>query len=198
MSNPNFNDAIEWAIQTLTDQLPNNFTYHNLYHTCEEVIRNVEYLAHVTQQSPKNISLLRVAASFHDLGFIVSTEQHELHSMRIVAQELPRFGFDEKSITSIMGMIMATNIVHQPQNELEALLADADLSVLGAANFLERNQALYAEMLSLGHSYTTRSWIESQIKFLTQYTFYTSAAQNMFRDSKAENIQLLFEELKDY
>ncbi len=198
MSNPDIKGAIDWAIQKLTEELPSNFTYHNLYHTCEEVILNVEYLGHVTQQTPQNVSLLRVAAAYHDLGFIVSTTQHELHSMRMAAQQLPSFGFDDKSIAAIMGMIMATNIVHQPQTELEALLADADLSVLGGNDFLKRNQALYAEMLSLGHSYSTRTWLESQIKFVTQYTFYTSAARNMFRDKKAQNIQLLIDELKDY
>ncbi len=196
MTHPDAAGAIHWALSLIRESLPSSCTYHNLEHTREEVMVNAVRLGQLTNQPPANLELLEVAAAFHDVGFTVSTQQHELHGMRIVAEILPSFGFDVEAVTVIMGMIMATSLAHQPQNQLEALLADADLSVLAADNFLDRNHDLYRELLGQGHPYTLKSWTEAQISFVDNYTFYTPAAQILFNPHKEKNLALLSEKLE--
>lgn len=66
--------------------------------------------------STENTELLKIAALFHDSGFIVKADGHELISCGFAEEYLPDFGYSFNQIEKIKGMIMATRIPQTPKN----------------------------------------------------------------------------------
>ncbi len=145
MIRPDYRQAIAYAFNRLRNELSPKLTYHNFWHTREDVLPGCQRLAHQIGVSEAEMNLLEVSVAFHDLGFVEDYVNHELIGARIAAQTLPNFGFSEREITAVMGMIMATRLPQTPRNLLEEIMADADLGVLGRNDFFERNASLREE-----------------------------------------------------
>ncbi len=189
--NPDIEAAISYALGRLAADLLSLYTYHGVAHTRDEVLPAAEQLAAVSGVSGRELGWLRVAAAFHDIGFLHRAQGHELGSIRVVAQVLPGFDFGNEAIEDIMGMILATRLPQTPRNHLEELMADADLAMLGANNFLERNAALREEMARQGQDVLGRAWYVSQLGFMRNHRYFTEAAKRLYGPGKAQNLRLL-------
>jgi hypothetical protein len=202
MAQPDFERARAYAIELLETHLPSELSYHNVGHTTEGVIPAAERLARLSGASPEETELLLVAAAYHDVGFIQTNRGHEIVGARIVAQVLPRFGFDNTQIERTMGMIMATRLPQTPFNLLEQIIADADLDVLGREAFFERNEMLRHELEYNGQHLTACQWYEIQLDFLSQHKYFTPAARKLRGPQKQANVRrlqsMLFEECPEH
>lgn len=194
---PNISQAIDFALNQLRRELPEKLTYHNLWHTEEDVLPGSIRFAQHSGVSEEDLRLLEVAAAFHDLGFTETYANHELVGTRIAAQVLPGLGFSGRQIETIMGMIMATRLPQSPRNLLEEILADADLDVLGRADFLSRNEALRQEWANYGRETPLEQWYEGQLAFLKNHTYFTPAARMLRNETKKKNIRILEEKLRE-
>ncbi|MCA9935827.1 MAG: HD domain-containing protein [Ardenticatenaceae bacterium] len=195
---PNYEQAVAHAVNQLRGNLDPQLTYHNLWHTENDVIPAALRLADASGIAEDDMILLRVAAAYHDVGFVYTTEGHEIASAREAAQTLPQFGFSDRQIERVMGLIMATRLPQSPRNLLEEILADADLDVLGRDDFLIRNRQLRQEMANYGQSMTDREWLHFQLEFLQEHTYFTAAARACRVDKKLAHyqaIQVEFEKL---
>jgi len=189
MNNHDTEGAIAYALDRLVAELPSHYTYHNLAHTAEGVLPAVVRLAAASGVDRADGDLLRVAAAFHDLGFLHRVVGHEITSARMAAQVLPGFGFDRRSIDIIMGTILATRLPQSPRTPLEEILADADLDSLGRADFFDRNIDLRQEMAFLDQPPDLADWYASQIEFLQSHHYFTPAARQANEVGKQENLQ---------
>lgn len=194
---PNISQAIDFALNQLRRELPEKLTYHNLWHTEEDVLPGSIRFAQHSGVSEEDLRLLEVAAAFHDLGFTETYANHELVGTRIAAQVLPGLGFSGRQIETVMGMIMATRLPQSPRNLLEEILADADLDVLGRADFLSRNEALRQEWANYGRETPLEQWYEGQLAFLKNHTYFTPAARMLRNETKKKNIRILEEKLRE-
>ena len=164
-----FERANQYALRKLERELPSQLRYHSLAHTQDDVVPAVERLAALEGVRDEALQLIRTAAYYHDIGFTCQGRNHEEASVRIAQEALPRFGFNAQQITRVVNMILATRIPHTPHNLLEAILADADLDLLGRADFWTRNQALREELFSAGCFAADAVWYANQLRFLTQH-----------------------------
>lgn len=98
MTEPDFESARAYALIRLARELPEIVTYHSLQHTRDDVVPAAERLAHAEGVNGEDLLLLRTAAYFHDLGFVVRREGHELAGAEIAAQVLPTFGYTPEQI----------------------------------------------------------------------------------------------------
>ena len=187
--------AIEYAFRQLKTKLSPNLAYHSLWHTEEDVLPSCRRMADTMGIEGQSRALLEVAAAFHDIGFIVGHREHEKTGVGIAAQILPTFGFSDHDITMITGMIMATRLPQHPNNILEAIIADADLDVLGRPDFLTRNMCLWQELANFGNEIELQAWYKSQIAFIENHRYFTQAAQQFRGPFKQENIEILQEKL---
>ncbi len=188
---PHYAQAITFALDRLRLELPVELAYHNLWHTASDVLPGSIRLAEHSGVQETDVRLLEVAAAYHDVGFTVTSINHELIGARIAAQTLPDFGFSDTQIEKIMGMILATRHPQSPQNLLEEILADADLDVLGRADFWSRNVALRQEGINFGREVPLEQWFEGQATFLKTHQYFTSAARTLRDKRKKQNIALL-------
>ncbi len=192
---PDYAGAIGHALARLRQELPPELSYHDLYHTEQDVLPAARRLAARNGVSEQDAPLLEVAAAYHDIGFTVHSQGHEVHSAEIVASALPSFGLSPAQIAIIQGMIAATRWPQSPRTLLEEILVDADLDVLGREDYPVRNQALRAELAALGTLFSNEAWLRAQLALLEDHRYFTAAARCLRDEGKRKNIEFTKERL---
>jgi hypothetical protein len=161
----------------LDKNLDPKLTYHNLAHT-KDVIRQVERIAIGENISNKNdILLLKVAALFHDTGFLDVYKHHEERSCDIMMENLEEGDLTEEELEKVKGMIMATKIPQTPHNQLEEIICDADLDYLGRPDFTPISNGLKYEFLEFGVIKSEADWDPLQIRFFESHTYFTNTCK---------------------
>jgi uncharacterized protein len=185
---PDSAGAITHALDLLERELPDYLYYHNLFHIQSDVLPALERLATLEEIDANSLVLLRTAAAFHDIGFVISSETHEEYSKQIANEVLPLFEYTNRQIEIIQALIETTKLPQKPHNLLEQIMADADLDVLGRPDFLSRSDALRSEILALGKQMTDIEWYTSQLQFTTTHRYFTKSACNLRNARKQKNI----------
>lgn len=188
---PDIGGAMAYALDRLDRELAPELCYHSISHTRDDVVPAADRLAAAEGLDGEELLLLRTAAYFHDIGFVERREDHEVRGSRIAAEALPRFGYNSAQIVAIVGMIMATRLPQSPQTLAQRILADADLDVLGRADFLPINQGLRLEMAHAGMPASDAEWYRVQLHFLRGHHYWTAAARTLRDEQKERNIALL-------
>ncbi len=191
MNIQNFEQAKQYALHRLEQELSPTLHYHDITHTRDDVVPAAAMLAAMEGIQGESLYLLLTAAWFHDLGFIEQALHHELISARIAIQVLPGFGYTEEQIEVVRWAILATALPQSSTTLLEEILTDADLDVLGCEDFMPRNNDLRRELAFLGKEYTDIDWYTSQLKFLETHTYFTASAHKARDDQKRVNITQL-------
>lgn len=193
---PDYAEAIAYALERLRAELSPDLLYHTVWHTEHDVMPSALRLARLTDHvGEEDRCLLEVAAAYHDLGFVEQAKDHEMIAARLVAQTLPALAFSSRQIECIMSMILATRLPQSPRTVLEQILADADLDVLGRDDFFPRNAALLQESIRLGRPFTQVEWDRQQLNFLQKHTYFTAAARALRGAGKQQHIAQLEQRL---
>jgi uncharacterized protein len=188
---PDMQSAIAYALNRLDRELSPLYVYHSPAHTRNEVLPAVEYLSEREGVSGEPLLLLRTAAAYHDIGFIVNCREHETYSMWIAQETLPRFSYRPEQIDVIVRMICATRLPQTPQTVLERILVDADLDSLGRIDYLTRSQDLRIERTAYGIQMTSLEWYRYQLRFLCEHRYFTAAARARRDAGKRSNIDMV-------
>lgn len=181
-----------FVLNKLDKELDPNLYYHSVDHTLD-VLKSVERLAIMEQINGHELELLKTAALFHDMGFIVKYEGHEKESIKMAYKFLPDFGYTRNEMETIEGLILSTEIPQTPKTKLEEIMADADLDYIGRDDLFFIGQKLQYEWKLQGIVSTIRDWHEKQLKFLKTHEFFTKSAKVLRDERKAENIRQLEE-----
>lgn len=196
MNQPDYDAARSYALSRLRNELPRTLLYHDFRHTAGDVLPAAERLAAIHEVEGEDLQLLRVAAAYHDVGYIEAYWQHELTSLRVAAQTLPGFGFASPQIDRVLGLIVATRLPQSPRDLLEQIMSDADLDSLGRKDYFELSERLRQELELRGELRPLHQWQEVQIAFLKQHGYFTEAARQLRQATKDENIASLELKLK--
>jgi uncharacterized protein len=188
MHQPDFEAARQYALNRLQRELAPPVTYHTLAHTWDEVAPAADQFAALEGVIGEDLLLLRTAALYHDLGFVEQHHDHEASSARIAAAVLPGFGYAPAQIEAIVGIIQATRLPQEPHTLLEEIMADADLDILGQADYVPRNAVLRKELAALGQNMTDAQWYGSQLEFIRKHRYFTAAARSLRDAQKQVNI----------
>jgi predicted metal-dependent HD superfamily phosphohydrolase len=182
--------ARSFALKKLRTGLNAHFVYHTLDHTLD-VVEAARRLAGMEKISPYETRLLLTAALYHDLGFTVSYADHENHSVRILKEALPSFGYTPEEIGIISNMIRATRVPQKPATQLERILVDSDLDYLGREDFFVIGQRLHHEWNLNGRKISLRDWFEMQREYLRMHDFFTASAKKLRDQVKRQNLREL-------
>ncbi|HRD52169.1 MAG TPA: HD domain-containing protein [Flavobacteriales bacterium] len=132
--------------------------------------------------------LLKIAALYHDAGFLAHDTDHEEAGCRLVREVLPGFGFNARQIELICDMIMATRIPQSPRNKLARILCDADLDYLGRDDFERIGATLFQEMRTYGVLRTEREWNELQVRFIERHSYFTQTNKQLREPAKQAHL----------
>jgi HD superfamily phosphodiesterase len=188
----NFEGVKKFVLNKLDKELKPELYYHSLDHTLD-VLESVERLASMEKVNGTELQLLKTAALFHDLGFVVKYKGHEKESIKMAYEILPDYGYTKDEIEKIEGLILSTEIPQLPKNKLEMIMADADLDYIGRDDLFLIGQRLQYEWKVQGIISTIRDWHEKQLNFLKTHEYFTASAKKLRDAKKAENIKQLEE-----
>jgi uncharacterized protein len=185
-------EALRSTVLSLLDKnLDPKLTYHNLSHTMD-VMEQVERIAIGENISDKNdILLLKVAALFHDTGFLEVYKHHEDMSCEIMMKNIKDGDLSDGEIEKVKGMIMATKIPQTPYNKFEEIICDADLDYLGRPDFEPISLGLKEEFLKFGVIKSEADWDPLQIRFFEAHKYFTKTCQQDRAPKKAIHLEEL-------
>jgi len=190
---PDLFTSIKQPILTrLENELDSRLGYHNITHTLD-VLEQAEVLAEQEKVTDKHdLLLLKIAAVFHDSGFLFVYKNHEEKSCEIASESL-RNVFSEEDIKKVFGMIMATKIPQTPNTLLEQIICDADLDYLGRNDFEPISRNLYKEFLTFKIIPEDIIWDHIQIKFFESHHYFTGTSMSKRNGKKLKHLNILKE-----
>lgn len=177
-------------LDKLRSELPAELHYHGIHHTLE-VLSNTERLIISERVSDDTAVLLRIAAVYHDSGFVKTRVGHEQVGCEYARRYLPEYGLSDDQVEQVCGMILATRVPQAPTTPAQAILCDADLDYLGRDDFWSIGRSLYKELAAhqLVDSLTT--WNGVQLQFLQQHRFHTATNRREREPQKQMHLSAL-------
>jgi uncharacterized membrane-anchored protein YitT (DUF2179 family)/predicted metal-dependent HD superfamily phosphohydrolase len=182
-----FEEARNFLLAKLENELPADLNYHNIHHT-SEVMAAAEELGGMENISGDDLIILKTAALFHDAGFLSSYEGHEEASCDLANSILPDFDYTATSIREICKLIRATQVPQKPLDKKAQILCDADLYYLGTNEYHENAESLFMELQSRGILKNRAEWTEKQIRFLEEHTYFTHSAIDRLSGGQQQNL----------
>ncbi len=185
-----------FVLDYLKKGLSKKLLYHSVNHSVD-VVKAVERIALLEGVTDEGLFLLKTAAILHDAGFVKQYENNESIGAEMAAEWLPKYGYTEQHIKTIVELIHVTAIPHKPINKLQEIICDADLDYLGRDDFDEISDRLRRELRSMKKIDSDRKWDEIQVKFLKSHQFFTKTSINSRRKKKMENLKNVIARLEE-
>lgn len=130
-------DSVEEKVSILFNtNLDRKYLYHNLAHT-ERVVKNTKELIKNLEIEDISAENLETADRFHDAGLIKQAENHEEESVKITVDFLQKENVAKDRVEIISNLIWSTKMDHEPKDDLEKSIADADCAYLASKNFFD-------------------------------------------------------------
>lgn len=183
-------------LKLLSEKLPEGLYYHGIHHTID-VTNSAEEIAREEGVEGEDLFLLKTAALFHDAGFVQEYVKNEKIGVTYAREVLPKYGYTERQIDIIDGIIMATEIPQNPKTHLEMIMCDADLDYLGREDFYEISESLKKELIAFGKIKSDRQWDEMQVPFLEKHQYFTETNKRRRQPNKIKRIEEIKKKLAD-
>lgn len=178
-------------VKDIFKRLPKNLTYHNWQHTAE-VVNTAMKIGEHNGLDHVSVTLLKIAALFHDTGYVESYHNHEDHSINIVTDFLSKFSLEEDSLITIVDCIEATKIPQCPRSPLAEILCDADLAHFSSPDYLGYATRLRQEWsVWLDRNYEDKDWNMENLKVLLDHQYKTEFGRTYLQPGKERNISLI-------
>lgn len=177
--------------------LPEIYSYHNLEHTTA-VVKAVGEIGPASNLSNDDLETVLIAAWLHDTGYRKDSNNHEQVAKENASKLLKEWGASDKKIDQVKGLIQATTMPQNPQNLMEKVLCDADLSHLGDEDIMECGNDLRQEFEKIKNMKfeTDAEWIQFNLDFFKQHEYFTPYGQSVLQQRKKKNIKRFKKMLK--
>jgi HD superfamily phosphodiesterase len=173
------------------NELSPKLTYHNLAHTLDVTEQCERIAKEEGVNDERQVFLLKVAALYHDTGFLCTYANHEEMSCEIFLQEAEDLGIFGEETGFVTKLIMATKLPQRPTTLLEQVICDADLDYLGRDDFFEIADGLKREFIEYGVIASANDWDALQLKFLSLHQYHTQTSRRLREEPKQKNIEKL-------
>lgn len=189
-----FDHIQEHVILKLKKDLADSFTYHNINHTLDVIAQCITIAKEEGLTDEQTLMELKLAALYHDTGFLQVYTGHEEKSCEIAREDLSRFKVAQKTINNVCDIIMATKMPQSPQTLTQQIICDADLDYLGSNNYFGISEMLRKEFIYFDIITYEEEWKESRIDFLQSHSYFTQSQQKRRNMMKEAHLQGLLNE----
>jgi predicted metal-dependent HD superfamily phosphohydrolase len=163
--------------------------YHNYEHTASVATAASELNAHY-RLSEQDDFIVRVAAWFHDLGYLVDPDNHEAASVVLAENFLKEKKVPSVIIDEVKACILATRMPQKPKNLLQQIVCDADMSHFSTDSFAEKSKQLRKELQTrCGLAISKNAWRHQTICLLEVHQYHTDYAREHWNVKKMENLE---------
>ncbi len=176
------------------EKIDKKYVFHDLIHTINVVKASLE-IGQAIGVTETELEILQLAAWFHDTGYTEGPMGHEERSAKFANDFLLSQGYDPVRLEIIKKCILATVFPHHPEDLLEQIICDADLSHLGKKNYWDRCGRIRLEMnYTQGKVLSDQDWVDFEIDFLEKHEYFTSVARNKFGKRKKKHLRQLIKQ----
>lgn len=188
-------DIIEKAEQFVSNLFETRLStvnfYHNINHT-RRVVEDISQLAEWEGCSEEETKILKLAAWFHDTGFVKVDKGHEEVSVKIAQEFLQSNQVSKDVIDLVTDLILVSIKDLKPKTNLQKLIKDADCSHVASESYFEISNLLRKEnALKLNTSFTDLEWLEGNKEFFEWHKFYSDSAKLKWQPLKTLNLREL-------
>jgi predicted metal-dependent HD superfamily phosphohydrolase len=170
------------------------YVFHDFQHTYG-VVEAADKIAEYYNLTPTDRQIVLLATWFHDLGYSEGWQGHEARSAQYAADFLRQHELEPGIIDQVKGCIQATRLPQNPQNLLEEIVCDADLSHLGNSYYWDRCGRVRQEFaLTRGMIMSDQEWIDFELDFMLKHNYHTEAAYELFGEEKEKHIRQLLKQ----
>jgi predicted metal-dependent HD superfamily phosphohydrolase len=162
--------------------------YHDIVHT-EYVARQAGIIGQNSGLSPEEISMVTVAAWFHDSGFVSVSDGHEEASMEISRKFLSSKEMGRDFIEKVLLCIEATKMPQDPgENILAQVVCDADMAYL-SEDFYQKRTTLLRKEWNFGSEkkLDRKTYYQMTIDLFKNHRYFTEYGQLKFSAGKEKN-----------
>ena len=163
--------------------------YHNYEHTASVATAAAELNGHYGL-SEQDDFVVRAAAWFHDLGYLVDPDNHEAASVVLAENFLKEKQVASVLIEEVKACILATRMPQKPKNLLQQIVCDADMSHFSTDSFAEKSKQLRKELQTrCGLAISKNAWRHQTICLLEVHQYHTEYARAHWNVKKMENLE---------
>ncbi len=170
----------------IAEHFTEKICYHNIDHTLD-VVEASEMIGRACGLADNQLELVIIAAWFHDTGYYLGNENHELESARIARRFLSDEKLSFQAIDAIINCIHATKIPQDPKNLMEQVLCDADLYHLSTAHFFTKSELLRKELTFCKGYMSHEQWLALSSEFISCHHYHTDYAKRNLCPLKEAN-----------
>jgi len=174
------------------EEIGEHLLYHDIVHT-EYVVRQAGVIGLNSGLGPQEMNIVKVAAWFHDSGFVSRSDGHEELSKDIARKFLSSKKMPEGFIDKVLVCIEATKMPQNPGDDLPAkVLCDADMAYLSEDFYFERTAKLRKEWNQ--NSNTKRSkktYYKETVELFQNHRYFTAYGRETFSAGKDRNYRQL-------
>lgn len=192
MKNTTVQEAEAFIRDLFKKGIPERLMYHDIEHT-EYVAGQVGTIGQNSGLDEEEINIVRVAAWFHDSGFVARSDGHEEESQEIASDFLSSKGIEEDQIKKVLNCILATKMPQNPgDDKLAKVLCDADMAHLSEDFYITRTKLLRKEWNNESDTKLSRkAYFKETIEVFNNHMYHTEYGEKEFSAGKAKNLQLL-------
>ncbi|UOE51251.1 HD domain-containing protein [Mucilaginibacter sp. SMC90] len=183
--------AAAYVTSLMEENLPATMYFHNKAHTQRVVNAALEIAGHCKLKK-QELTILTIAAWFHDTGYLYHYKGHEDTSMIIAGTFLMQHHYNSDFIQQVWDCIEATKIPQSPKNLIQQIICDADLRHFASENYLDLARDLKQEWeVRLAKHFSDGEWHSLNLAVLQQHQFFTEYGKTVLQAAKQQNIDLM-------
>ena len=188
-------EAEQFVTGLLKSETPEIYTYHTLNHT-QDVFKNALLIGNREKLDEEEMSILSIAALFHDVGYLKKYKGHEEESAEIATRFLEQHGVDEYLRTIVAESIRATAFPQSPESRVAKVLCDADFMHLGQENYFELAEKLRKEQKNAGiHQLKKVEFDQESVRLFEMHNWHTAFCKKHLEETKQKNLEKLRERI---
>jgi predicted metal-dependent HD superfamily phosphohydrolase len=189
--------AAKQVRQHFEKNVPASLYFHDIHHTLQVVEASLQIAPSIPLSAEDRLALV-LAAWFHDTGYSVQYEGHELASTEIAARFCREQGLSEAVTDKVCACILATRMPQSPASPIQQIICDADMSHLGSGHYPEESKLLRKEINTVfNKDISKKAWRRTNIRFLQEHTYFTEYARTHFEPVKQAHLKALLEKEAD-
>ena len=185
----------KYVTARLTSELPEGMVYHNIDHT-RRIVEQAEIIGTHENLDEEEMNIVKIAAWFHDVGYLKQYTGHEEVSIKIATDFLYGKAIEKESVDRIAECIRSTVVPQHPKDKIAAVLCDADMMHVGMEMYPDIIKKLRVEWKNTGVNPMSRKKFKKiSIETLMNHKFHTAYCQRELSKIKEQNLRNMVSDL---
>lgn len=178
------------------EKYPESLSYHSIDHTIF-VVRHVEKIGKESGLNDHEMAIAKVAAWFHDVGYLYSTNDHETESKKQANSILTAKGVVEEDVEEVLACIEATRVPQTPVSNMARVICDADMYHLSVPDYYDHIDRLRLERKSIENRKINKQEFDiDSVTFFNKHQYHTDYGKTVLNIAKEKNYIMIQENIK--